>query len=66
MNSPDIRATDQGAFQMVSHCVVQSSSMGPNGEMVTEKYFDNNAVAKGRDGNTVNIIMLFWGQISER
>jgi len=38
---------------MVSHCYVQSSSIGPNGEVITEKYFDNNAVAKGLDGNTV-------------
>lgn len=27
--------------------------MGPDGKMVQEKYFDNNAVARGVNGHTV-------------
>jgi len=27
--------------------------MGPNGEMIIEKYFDKNHVGKGADGKTV-------------
>jgi hypothetical protein len=35
--------------------------------MVTEKYFDNNMVAKGRDGKTVILILMnIFIKISER
>lgn len=47
-----------GAFQVYSQCFVQSSKMGPDGRMIQEKYFDNNAVARGTNGHTVGSLLI--------
>lgn len=44
---------------MVTHSYVQSSKMGPDGKMITEKYFDKNHVGKGADGKTVELISKY-------
>ena len=45
---------------MVTHSYVQSSKMGPDGKMITEKYFDKNHVGKGADGKTVEFIFKYF------
>lgn len=32
--------------------------MGPDGRMIQEKYFDNNAVARGTNGHTVASLLI--------
>lgn len=53
------QGNDNGAFKMVTHSYVQSSKMGPDGKMITEKYFDKNHVGKGADGKTVELISKY-------
>jgi len=36
--------------------------MGPNGKIVEEKYFDNNAVARGVNGHTVIDLLICLGK----
>ncbi|CAD8142706.1 unnamed protein product [Paramecium pentaurelia] len=43
-----------GVFQVYSSSYVQSSKLGPDGKIIQEKYFDNNAVARGANGHTIS------------
>ncbi|KAM3142072.1 hypothetical protein pb186bvf_005726 [Paramecium bursaria] len=53
MSSIQQNARD-GAFQVYSSSYVSSSKMGPDGRVIKEKYFDNNAIARGMNGHTIS------------
>ncbi|CAD8153021.1 unnamed protein product [Paramecium octaurelia] len=55
LNQRDVNQhSKDGVFQVYSSSYVQSSKMGPDGRVVQEKYFDNNAVARGVNGHTIS------------
>ncbi|CAD8151016.1 unnamed protein product [Paramecium octaurelia] len=55
LNQMEVNSNAQdGVFQVYSSCYVQQSKLGPDGKIIQEKYFDNNAVARGVNGHTIS------------
>ncbi|CAD8067671.1 unnamed protein product [Paramecium sonneborni] len=55
LNQMDVNAhAKNGVFQVYSSSYVQSTKLGPDGKVIQEKYFDNNAVARGVNGHTIS------------